>query len=93
MGNIYNFTLENLNNMSEICELGDCSLLNISTCSMMFVMEEESPNLTDELFDKDGCFYTWQLRETEEYQIYLKVNIWYRSYNHHHHNCSAWPKS
>ena len=40
----------------------------------MFMMDNHSMNSTDTLYDEDGCFYTHQLRDTREYQTYLKVN-------------------
>ena len=59
--------------MSEYCEPGDCSALNLTSCEKLFELENESFVPTFELYDEDGCFHTHQLRETTEYETYLKV--------------------
>ena len=59
--------------MSEYCEPGDCSALNLTSCEKLFELENESFVQTFELYDEDGCFHTHQLRETTEYETYLKV--------------------
>ena len=72
---------QNENNLSDFCEVGDCSTINSSTCERLYMMDNYSMNSTDTLYDVDGCFYTHELRDTKEYQTYLKVteNITLRS--------------
>ena len=63
--------------MIDFCEIGDCSLINITTCERNFqdLVNESSPDEADEIYDENGCFYTERLRGTEEYDNYLKVNF------------------
>ena len=61
--------------MSDFCEPGNCSTLNISTCERLFEPENVSFVSEDFVYDEDGCFHTYQLRETPEYETYLKVII------------------
>ena len=53
-----------------VCYLGQCELLNQSTCLKLERPKEE--NLT---YDLDGCFSSSQLRDTVEYGDYQQV--WY----------------
>ena len=59
--------------MSDFCEPGDCSVLNISSCERLYEPENDSFVAENEVYDKDGCFHTHQLRETPEYATYLQV--------------------
>ena len=51
-----------------VCYLGQCELLNQSTCLKLERPKEE--NLT---YDLDGCFSSSQLRDTVEYGDYQQV--------------------
>ena len=60
-------------NMSDYCEMGDCSSINKSTCEKLPLLEDHGHNDSAELYDQDGCFFTHQLRNTSEYESYLQV--------------------
>ena len=63
----------NIENMSDFCEPGNCSELNTSTCEKLFQSENYSFAREYVVYDQDGCFHTNQLRQTPQYETYLKV--------------------
>ena len=65
------------------CFTGDCGDLNQTTCEFILKFDSENdsdflPNLTglgnsSQLYDDEGCFDTFQLRQTQQYETYKQV--------------------
>ena len=66
-----------------MCEIVNCSVIDVSTCSPFY---EPGPNTSelypeedqalDTLYDEEGCFYTDVLRETHSYKKYMTFSLW-----------------